>query len=77
MPKAIEVTVNDVKISEKYIKVDYVNNIVYAYLVEPKLTDGAVTVKVSADIVTRKEVGLPTYMDFKGCVGMAKILLNK
>lgn len=77
VPKAIEVTVNGTKISEKYIKTDYVNNMIYVYLVEPKLTDGTVTVEVDADIITRKEVGLPTYMDFKGCVGMAKILLNK
>ena len=77
-PAAPVVTINGEELSDKYIKVDYVNNMIYAYLVEAKLTDGgAVTVSVEADIITRKEVGLPAYMDFKGCVGMAKILLNK
>ena len=71
------VKVGGTAINDNYIKVDYVNNMVYAYLAGVELTDGELTLSVEADVVTTKEVGIPAYMDFKGCVGMAKILLNK
>ena len=67
------------------------NNIIYLYLTGKCLAttteegattlsgvqDGNQDLSIKLDVVSRKEFGLPTIRDFKGCVGVAKILLLK
>lgn len=72
----IAVKVGGEAINTKYIKADLYNNIVYVY-VTGLTTNADVSLEISADVVSKEKFGLPAIRDFKGCVGVAKILLLK
>lgn len=72
----IAVSVGGTAINSTYIKADLYNNIVYVY-VTGLTTNADVSLEISADVVSKEKFGLPTIRDFKGCVGVAKILLLK
>ena len=86
----IAVTIGGATVLPKYVKVDLYNNIIYLYLAGKCLattTEGGTTfseiqtgqqnLTITADVVSKEKFGLPAIRDFKGCVGVAKILLLK
>lgn len=73
----IVVKVGGNTVNPKRVKVDLYNNVVYVYVDKSTTDIDNVSLEIKLDVVSKENFGLPTIRDFKGCVGVAKILLLK